>query len=183
MAADTQARTRVLLATLLLTTLLLTGLAACAGGSPSPRATPTVTALTPGGITPVAGANSATPTQYVIGGTGSTVGVSDICVATPDVQQGLPTAVPAYPGAELRQGYSAPGGSTYGLCAQASAGEIAAFYAGKLSGAGWQSVKSVMLPLGQQVTASRSGATLAITILPDVARSGWTNVLVVISTQ
>lgn len=149
-------------------------MAACGGDNNAGSGTPTATPIP--NVTLVAGQNTATPTQVIVGGQGAQVGVNDICTAQAHITASVPSNVPAYPGAELRITES----GEYGWCSSAAAGDIGAYYVAQLPGKGWQSVSGHALGTGQQVTALSGRTSLVATIMPDTRTIGKTNILIVL---
>jgi hypothetical protein len=156
-------------------------IAACGDSSGSnARATPTETAPNTG-VTQVVGQNSATPTTFIIGGGGGTVGANEICAAEKNVQTSVPASVPAYPGAELRQSYTIDNNGTYGYCATATPGAVANYYLKQLPGKGWENVLSNPMVIGNQVVGSKGNTTLVATMLPDAKNAAQCDILILVA--
>jgi hypothetical protein len=168
---------RLALALLCIVALAM-GVAACGDSSgPSVKTTPTETPPN-AGITQVAGQNSATPTTFVVGGGGGTVGANEICVAEKNVQTTVPASVPAYPGAELRQSYTLDNNGTYGYCATAAPSAVADFYLKQLPDKSWDNVKSNPMVIGNQVVGAKGSSTIVVTMLSDAKNAGQCDILI-----
>jgi hypothetical protein len=165
---------------LLCVAALAMGVAACGDSSATKQqSTPTATAPNTG-VTQVVGQNSATPTTFVVGGGGGTVGASEICAAQKNVQAAVPPNVPAYPGADLRQSYTLDNNGTYGYCASATPPAVADYYLKQLPANGWQSVKSNPMVVGNQVVGATGGSSIVVTMLADAKNAAQCDILILV---
>jgi hypothetical protein len=156
---------------------LAMGVAACGDSSATGKhGTPTTTPPNTG-ITQVVGQNSATPTTFVVGGNGA-VGANEICASEKNVQTSVPTSVPAYPGAELRQSYTLDNNGTYGYCATATSPAVADYYLKQLPGKGWSNVKSNPMVIGSQVAGAKGSSSIFVTMLPDAKNTAQCDILI-----
>jgi hypothetical protein len=165
---------------------LCLALAGCAGGGTGASA-PTATAGGSGGAggTPaISQATQAGPTATPFGfGTPSAVqGTTDACAQTTAAPTAsLPGDIPAYPGAQVRIGSINGSSGVFGLCASDSVDTVDSYYAAHLPPQGWQQVTNNMLQSSRQLTASQGKTNLIVTISPDTALPGKTEVLIIYS--
>lgn len=165
---------------------LCAALAACGSGSGTGSvASPTASASggTGGGTsTPVATQPGPTDTPFDFGTPSAIQGATDACAqttATPSAS--LPNTIPAYPGAQVSIGSVNGANGVFGLCATDTVSAVDSYYVSQLTAHGWQKLTNTTLQSSQQLTASQSNTNLIITISPDTALPGKTEVLIIYS--
>jgi hypothetical protein len=123
-----------------------------------------------------------TPTPYDYGTPNAVEGTTDACAQTTAAPTAnLPSNIPAYPNAKLSIGSTNGGSGVFGLCASDSVDAVTTFYAAQLPTHGWQKVTNTALETARQLTASQGNINLIVTILPDAAIQGKTEVLIIYS--
>lgn len=159
-------------------------LAACSSGGTGGTAPTATTGTAATGVTPTdsTGAGNPTTTPFGNGTPSAALGASDVCVTTPTgTLASLPSTIPAYPGAQIRIGETSGGQGVFGLCSGDSVSAVTSYYAQKLPLAGWQQVTSTAIATSQLFTASIGQANLNITISPDSAEQGKTQIYIIYS--